>query len=67
VAYEESLRASGYDQAQIDAMTRTMQGVSSGVPQGSMSVQQNKVPNSSMLGTVAGGALALAGAGGRTV
>lgn len=65
VTYEERLRAAGFDQAQIDAMTRTLQGVSGAVPTGTVSVQQNKSPNSSMLGTVAGGALTLAGAGGR--
>jgi len=66
VATEERLRAAGFDQAQIDAMTRTLAGVSGAVPTGSVSVTQNKSPNSSMLGTVAGGALTYAGAtGGR--
>jgi hypothetical protein len=62
VATEERLRAAGFDQAQIDAMTRTLAGVSGAVPTGSVSVTQNKSPNSSMLGTVAGGALTYAGA-----
>ena len=62
--YAEYMRASGYDQAQIDAMTRTVQGVGAAIPQGSISVQTNRGPSSSMFGTVAGGALALAGAGG---
>jgi hypothetical protein len=61
-AYEESLRAAGYDQQQIDAMARTMQGVAGGVPQGSVSVQSNKGPNSSLLGSTVGAALTLAGA-----
>jgi hypothetical protein len=62
--YAEFLRESGYDQAQIDAMTKTMQGVGAAIPQGTTSVQTNKAPSSSMFGTVAGGALTLAGAGG---
>ena len=62
--YAETLRASGYDQAQIDAMTKTMQGIGGAIPQGTTSVQTNKAPSSSMFGTVAGGALTLAGAGG---
>jgi hypothetical protein len=65
VSYEEVMRKAGFDQAQIDAATRTLQGVGAAIPQGSVSVQQNKAPNSSLLGTVGGGALALAGAGGR--
>jgi hypothetical protein len=65
VAYEEAMRAAGFDQAQIDAATRTLQGVGAAIPQGQVSVQQNRSPNASMLGTVGGGALTLAGAAGR--
>lgn len=61
VNYQNSLRAAGYDQAQIDAMTRTYGAVQGGVPTGSVSVQSNKGPNSSLLGTVAGAGLTLAG------
>jgi hypothetical protein len=61
--YQEFLRASGYDQAQIDNMTRSMQGVSAGVPQGQVAVQSNKGPSPSTLGAVAGAGLSLAGSG----
>ena len=61
--YSEALRAQGYDQAQIDAMVKTMAGVSGGVPQGQVSIQSNKGPSASTLGTVAGAGLSLAGAG----
>lgn len=61
--YADYLRASGYDQAQIDAMTRTMGAVAPAIPTGSTQVQTNRGPSSSMLGTLAGGALTLAGSG----
>lgn len=62
VAYENYLRENGYNQAQIDAMTRTMGAVAPAIPTGSTSVQTNRGPSSSMLGTLAGGALTYAGA-----
>jgi len=63
--YQEFLRASGYDQSQIDQMTKTFGGVAGGVPQGQVSQQTNKSPSSGMLGNVAGAALTLAGTAGR--
>lgn len=63
--YQEFLRASGYDQGQIDQMTKTFGGVSGGVPQGQVSLQTNKGPSGSMLGNVAGAALTLAGTAGK--
>ena len=61
--YQEFLRASGYDQAQIDSMMKAYQGVSAGVPQGQVQMQSNKGPSGSTLGTLAGAALSLAGSG----
>lgn len=61
--YAEFLRASGYDQAQIDAMTKTMQGVGAAIPQGQVSTTSDKGPSSSTIGTLAGAALSLAGSG----
>lgn len=63
--YEEFLRKSGYDQAQIDAMTKTMAAVAPSIPQGQISTTVNKAPSGSMLGTVGGGALTLAASSGR--
>lgn len=62
-AYEEQMRAMGYDQAQIDAMAKTLGAMAPAIPQGQISTQVNKAPSSSLLGTAAGGALTLAGAG----
>lgn len=64
--YQEFLRASGYDQAQIDAMTKTFGASAAGVPQGQVQLQTNKAPSNSMLGNLAGAALTLAGSTGRT-
>ena len=64
-AYQEFLRASGYDQAQIDQMTRTFGGVAGGVPQGQVSLQTARGPSGSMIGNLAGAAVTLAGASGR--
>jgi hypothetical protein len=61
--YAEFLRASGFDQAQIDAMVKAYAGVGAGIPQGSVSVQTNKAPSASMFGTLAGAGLSLAGSG----
>lgn len=61
--YQEFLRASGYDQAQIDNMLKAYQGVSAGVPQGQIQTKQNQLPSSSLLGSVAGAGLSLAGSG----
>lgn len=61
--YQEFLRASGYDQAQIDSMMKAFSGVSAGIPQGQVSLQSNKGPTGSTLGTLAGAALSLAGSG----
>ena len=61
--YQDYLRESGYDQAQIDAMTRTMGGVQGGIPQGSVSIESGKGTPGSLLGSVAGAGLALAGSG----
>jgi hypothetical protein len=63
--YQEFLRASGYDQAQIDAMTKTFGATAAGIPQGQVQLQTNKGPSSSMLGNLAGAALTLAGSSGR--
>jgi len=64
--YQEFLRRSGYDQAQIDQMTKTFAGVAGGVPQGQVSLQTNKGPSGSMVGNLTGAALTLAGSSGRT-
>lgn len=61
--YAEFLRESGYDQAQIDSMLKTYQGVGSGVPQGQIQTTTNKGPSGSLLGSVAGAGLSLAGSG----
>lgn len=61
--YQEFLRASGYDQAQIDAMTKTFGATAAGVPQGQVQLQTNKGPSGSTLGSLAGAALTLAGSG----
>lgn len=61
--YAEFLRASGYDQAQIDAMLKALGGVAPSVPQGQVSVTSTKKPSTSTLGTLAGTALTLAGSG----
>lgn len=61
--YQEFLRASGYDQAQIDNMLKSYQGVSAGVPQGQVQLQSNKGPSGSTLGSLAGAAISLAGSG----
>lgn len=63
--YQEFLRASGYDQAQIDQMAKTFGGVAAGIPQGQTSLQTNKAPGASTLGTLAGAALTLAGTAGK--
>lgn len=63
--YQEFLRASGYDQAQIDNMMKAFSGVAAGVPQGQVQLQSNKGPSGSTLGTLAGAALSLAGASGK--
>lgn len=62
-AYQEFLRASGYDQSQIDAMAKTFGSVGSGIPQGQVQIASNKGPSTSTLGTLAGAALTLAGSG----
>ena len=61
--YAEFLRASGFDQAQIDAMVKAYAGVGAGIPQGSVSVQTNKAPSASMFGSTLGAGLSLAGSG----
>ena len=61
--YQDFLRSTGYDQAQIDAMARTYGAAAPGVPQGSTSVTSNKGPNTSLLGSLTGAGLALAGSG----
>lgn len=61
--YSEFLRESGYDQAQIDSMLKTFQGISPGVPQGQIQAQTNKGPSASTLGTVIGAGLSAAGSG----
>ena len=62
-AYQEFLRASGYDQAQIDNMLKTFQGTATGVPQGSVQLTNNKGPSSSTGANLIGTALTLAGSG----
>lgn len=62
-AYQEFMRASGYDQAQIDAMAKVFGSVGAGIPQGQVQIQSNKGPSASTLGTLAGAALSLAGSG----
>lgn len=61
--YQEFLRASGYDQAQIDNMLKAFSGVGAGVPQGQVQLQSNRGPSGSTLGSLAGAALSLAGSG----
>jgi hypothetical protein len=63
--FAEFMRMSGYDQAQIDALIKTMSGVAPAVPQGSVSTTTNKGASGSTLGNVAGAALTLAGTAGR--
>lgn len=63
--FAEFMRMSGYDQAQIDAMTKTLSGVAPAIPQGSVSTTTNKGASGSTLGNVAGAALTYAGSAGR--
>lgn len=62
--YQEFLRASGYDQAQIDNMMKTFSGIAPAIPQGQVSTQTSKAPSTSTLGSLTGAALTLAGSGG---
>jgi hypothetical protein len=62
-SYQEFMRASGYDQAQIDQMAKTFGGVAGGIPQGQVQSKTNAAPGTSTLGTLAGAALTLAGSG----
>ena len=62
--YAESLRASGYDQAQIDAMTKTYGAVSAGAPTGTVSQKGTNVSGPSLLGTAVGAGTTLAGVAG---
>ena len=61
--YQEFLRASGYDQAQIDNMMKAFSGVGAGVPQGQVQISSDKGPSGSTLGALTGAALSLAGSG----
>lgn len=62
-AYEETMRAMGYDQAQIDAMTKTLAGVAPSIPQGQISTTVNRAPSGSILGSAVGTGLTLVGSG----
>ena len=53
----------GYPQAQIDAMARTGAAVQPALPQGSITIGSSKGTPGSLLGSVAGAGLALAGSG----
>ncbi len=62
--YQDFLRASGFNQAQIDAMAKTYGSVATGLPQASISVASSKGPSPSVVGSLAGAGLSLLGSSG---
>lgn len=63
IAYQNFLQQQGYPQAQIDAMVKTMGGLSGAVPVGQVQSASTKAPSASTLSQLAGAGLTLAGSG----